>query len=108
MSYSLSSVWVHLVQFAKFPMLRFSKGHRSRNFHPITATGFEILVLREYRLLLFGDLPKIKNEQDHMGLEDSKRYPSYSFHPISAELYEGISYHGGMRVFTFLVNRKSF
>ena len=31
-----------------------------------------------------------------MGLEMSKRY-SYSFHPMSAKLYEDIGYHGGIQ-----------
>ena len=47
-------------------------------------------------------------EQDHMGLEISKRYYSYSFHPMSAKLYEDVDYHGGIQAITFLGNRPSF
>ncbi len=36
MSDSLSSVWGHLVHFAKFPLLRVSKGYYSHSFHPIS------------------------------------------------------------------------
>ena len=43
-----------------------------------------------------------------MGLEISRRYFSYSFHLMSAKLYEGISYHGGIQAITFLGNRPSF
>ena len=32
----LSSVWGHSVHFAKFPVLRFSKGHCCYTFHPIS------------------------------------------------------------------------
>ena len=42
-----------------------------------------------------------------MGLEISKRFSSYSFHLITAKLYENISYHGGMQTVTFLGNRPS-
>ncbi len=31
-----------------------------------------------------------------MGLENSK-LQSYGFHPISAKVYEGLSYHGGIQ-----------
>ncbi len=37
-----------------------------------------------------------------MGLEISKRYPSYSFHPMSVKLYENIGYYGGIQAITFL------
>ncbi len=34
---------------------------------------------------------------DHIGLEISKHYSSYSFHLMSAKLYEDIiGYHGGI------------
>ena len=39
-----------------------------------------------------------------MGLEMSKRYFSYSFHLMSAKLYEDIGYHGGIEAITFLGN----
>ena len=32
----LSSVWGHSVHFAKFSMLRFSKGYCSNSFHPVS------------------------------------------------------------------------
>ncbi len=41
-----------------------------------------------------------------MGLENSKRY-SYSFHQISAKLYEDIGCHGGIQAITSLGNRPS-
>ncbi len=37
-----------------------------------------------------------------MGLEISKRYSSYSFHPMSAKPYDDIGYHGGYRLLLFL------
>ena len=43
-----------------------------------------------------------------MWLEISKRYSSYSFHPMSAKRYEDIGYYGGIQVITFLGNRLSF
>ena len=43
-----------------------------------------------------------------MGLEISKRFSSYSFHLMSAKLYEDISYHGGIQAITFLGNWPSF
>ncbi len=42
-----------------------------------------------------------------MGLEISKRYSSYSFHLVSAKLYDDIGYHGGIQAITFLGNRPS-
>ena len=49
---------------------------------------------------IFGDLPKIKHfmfffflSVEHMSLGISKRYTSHSFHPISPEVYECITYH---------------
>ena len=36
MSDSITSVWGHFVHFAKFPVLRFSKGGYSRSFSPIS------------------------------------------------------------------------
>ena len=41
-----------------------------------------------------------------MGLKISKRY-AYALHPMSAKLYEDITYHG-VKVITFLANRASF
>ncbi len=43
-----------------------------------------------------------------MGLEISKRYFSYSFHPMSAKLYEDIGDHGGIQAVTFLGNQPSY
>ena len=43
-----------------------------------------------------------------MGLKISKRYFSYSFHPMSVKLYEDIGYHGGIQAVTFLGNQPSF
>ncbi len=37
-----------------------------------------------------------------MGLEISKRYSSYSFHPMADKLYENVGYHGGIQAITFL------
>ena len=58
---SLSSVWRHSVHFAKFPMLGSSKGYCSQIFHFQPNFIARMLVMRKYRLLLFGDLPKIWN-----------------------------------------------
>ncbi len=41
-------------------------------------------------------------------VEISKRYSSYSFHPVSAKLYEDIGYHGGIQAIAFLGNWPSF
>ncbi len=35
-----------------------------------------------------------------MGLEISKCYSSYSFHPMSAKLLKGIGYHKGIQAIT--------
>ncbi len=43
--------------------------------------------------------------QDHMGLGISKRYSSYSFHPMSLKPYEDIGYHGRIQPVTFLDKR---
>ena len=62
MSDSLSSVWGHLVHFAKFPMLRFSKGYYSPSFIPISnKLNGKYGNRGEYRLLLFDDFPNFKN-----------------------------------------------
>ena len=42
--------------------------------------------------------------EDHMGIDISKRYYSYSFHPISSKLNEDIDDHTGIQ--TFLGNRQ--
>ncbi len=56
-----------------------------------------MLVMREFRLQLFLAIcqnlkplwhVEILLTQNHMGLEISKRYSSYNFHPIWAKLYE--------------------
>ncbi len=39
--------------------------------------------------------------QDHMGLEISKRYSSYSFHPMSIKLNDYICYHAWMQGIAF-------
>ncbi len=68
----------------------------------------------EYRLLLFWRFAKNQKfyatlkcllAQDRVGLEISKLYSSYSFHPISAKLYEYryIGYHGGIRAITHVL-----
>ena len=43
-----------------------------------------------------------------MGLEISKCYSSYSFHPISAKRYEDIDYHGRIEAVTFLGTQPIF
>ncbi len=45
---------------------------------------------------------------DHTGLQISKRYPSYSFHLISAKLYEDIGYHGVIQAANFLDTQSTF
>ncbi len=95
---SLSSVWVHSVHFAKFPMLRFSKGCSSHSFCPISAKlyGKNMVIKGEYRLVnLLAICQTLKIlwhfehflTEDHMRLEISKHYSSFSFHPMSAKLY---------------------
>ncbi len=43
-----------------------------------------------------------------MGLEISKCYSSYNFHPMSMKLHEDVVYHGGIQAVTFLGNWPSF
>ncbi len=96
---SLSSVWGHLVHFANFPMLRFSKGYCCHNFRSISNFIISMLVMREYRLLLFW--PSVKSYKVlwfeifvnigpyRAGI--SKCYSPYGFHLISAELHETLA-----------------
>ena len=68
--------------------------------------------MRGYRFVtFFGDLPKFKDimalsnfcyTQDHMGLETSKRYSSYSFYPIWPKLYHKLDSHKGYKVINVL------
>ncbi len=52
---SSSSLWIHSVRFAKFPMLRFSKGYCGHNFSRFQLNFMlNMLVIGGYRLLLFG------------------------------------------------------
>ena len=98
MSNCLSSVWGHLVHFAKFPMLRFQKATA-----PTVFTQFQpnfivnMLVMRQYGLLLFfswndknskfyGTLEICVNTGPY-GLEISKHY-SYSFIWSEQKLYD--------------------
>ncbi len=70
-----------------------------------------MLVTREFRLELF--LAIFQNlefygtlnfllAQKRMGLEISKRYSSYSFHPIWAKLYDKYGGHGEYKVMDIL------
>ncbi len=101
---SLSLVWGHSVHFAKFPMLRFSEGYISPSFHSISTKFYCKYVGHEgiQAVTVFGDLPKFYGTlkfwltQNHMGLEISKRYSSYSFHPIIAKLYDEYGSHRGI------------
>ena len=98
----LSSVWDHSVHCAKFPMSRLSRGYCPHRFHPISTIlyGKHDNQAGIQTITCFGNLPKIKHcctlfffllllllTQDHMGLEISKRYSSYSFRPMSATLW---------------------
>ncbi len=64
----------------------------------------------------FDDLPKITKiiaiwnflDKTIMQLKISKRYSSYSFHPMSAKRFEDIGYHGEIQAITFLGNPPSF
>ncbi len=51
----------------------------------------------------YGTLFNFFFTQDHMGLKMSKRYSSYSVHPISAIFYDDSAYHEGCRLFLFVV-----
>ena len=64
-----------------------------------------LLSWRSAKLKTFGAL-KFFKAQEHMGLGISKRY-SYSFHLISATLYEDIEYHSRIRAVPFLGSRPS-
>ena len=81
----------HPVHFAKFPMLKSSKGCCSHRFIQFQPNFIVSMLVMTYLLLLFWLAAKIKNKkgtltillsQDHMGLEISKPYSSYSFDPI--------------------------
>ena len=70
-----------------------------------------MLVMEEYRLLLFReicqkcqfyDTLKFLLIQDHMGLEISKCYYSYSFHLMSAELMRTLATMVQYRLLLFL------
>ncbi len=60
---SLSLVWGHSVHFAKFPMLRFSKGYCSHICHSISTKLYCKYVAYEgtSAVTVFGHLPKFKN-----------------------------------------------
>ncbi len=64
-----------------------------------------MLVIREFKVIIFGDLPniiflwhlKILLTPEHMGLEISKRWiHCYSFHLMLAKVYEAIVYNRGI------------
>ncbi len=57
MSDSVSSVWGHSVHFAKFPMLRFSKGYWSQSFHSILIKLHKILKFYDTLTLFFNTGP---------------------------------------------------
>ena len=60
---SLSLVWGHSVHFAKFPMLRYSKGCCSHSFHSIATKLYCKYVGQEgiQAVTFFRDLPNFKN-----------------------------------------------
>ncbi len=62
---SLSLVWGHSVHFAKFPMLRFSKGYCSPSFRSISTRFYYKHVGHKgiQAVTVFGDLPKINKHQ---------------------------------------------
>ncbi len=78
------------VQFSQFLPVILTRGPMGGKFMIIT------LVMGKYRLILFGDLPRIKKyhplkfllTHHHMRLKISQHYFSYSFHLISAKLDE--------------------
>ncbi len=101
-------------------MFRFPKGYCSHSFHPVMSTKlygkYGNLGGRGYYIF---DDPKwwsakflwhfeiVFLTRDHIGLEISKYYCSYSFYPTSANFYEDIAYHGNMEQLqdvTFLGN----
>ncbi len=109
-----TSVWGYSVHFAKFPMLRFSKGCYFHSCHPIWIKFYgKQGGWGGYRQLLFlaeniYDILKCLLIQYHMGLEISKPYSNYSFHPMPAKLYENIGCHGGIQTISFLDNQSGF
>ncbi len=111
----LSSVWCDLVYFAKtFSMLRFSKGHCSHSFPPVSTTSLYGKHDNQWSIT-FGEIRQIMavwffsyHRTIIMGLETSKRYSSYTSHPISAKLYEDIGYRRWIQAFTFLGNGLRF
>ena len=115
---SFSLVWGHSVHFAKFPILRFSKHYSFNSFHQTSTERYTkyhnpgviydiVFFFRSARNSKYYGTLKCLLTQDHMGLEMSKCYSSYSFRPMSAKFYEGISYYGGIQDITFLGNRPS-
>ncbi len=59
---SVSMVWGHSVHFAKFEMLRFSKGYCSPSFHSISTKFYckHVGQKRIQAVTVFDDLPKFK------------------------------------------------
>ncbi len=86
--------------------------HGSKNFKTLLLTQLYV------KYILHGGILGVYNfflilcrfeyfwTQDHMGLEISKHY-AYSFHLISAKLYENIAYHGEYRMLLFFPIKKS-
>ncbi len=82
---SLSLVWGHSVHFAKFPMLRFSKGYCSPSFRSNWTKFYYKHVghMGIQSVTVFGDLPKFKNFMtllSQFSSNSSKLYTRYHNH----------------------------
>ena len=106
----LSSVWGHSVHFAKFPMLRLSKGYCSHNFYSISTKLYRKHGNQgEYMLLAFLALCQKLQIWWHSEIfVNTGPYGAGNFkvllllHPMSLKLYEDIGYHGRIQAVTFL------
>ncbi len=105
MSDSLSSFWSHSAQFAKFPMLRFSKVYCYHNFYPISTKFYGKCGNQGVipAINVFGDQPhhnflfqveSFVNAGPYGAAKCQDATPTL-FHPISAKPCEDIGYHGG-------------
>ena len=98
------TLWGQKIQKTTSPTVFFQYHEYLPNFM------INMLVVGKYKLLLFGDLLKLKfvwhfgsfGTQDHIVLEISKRYSPNGFHPISTKFYEDICYHGRIQAILFL------
>ena len=105
MSDFFSSVWGHSVHFAKFPMLRFSKGYYCQ--FPSNFNQSLWKVWYNQGIPPFILLNRLVKTGIYGATNLTKATPP-AFHPSSAKVYEDIAYHhGGIEAATFLGNLRT-